>query len=441
MIRWTPHALALASLILCAPAFALNGFFAHGYGTQSKAMAGAGVALALDSLAPATNPAAIVWLGARTDIGLSLFNPVRGHSASGEPTGACASQSQCTFGLGPQNLDSGLELFPVPSFGMVRPLSERSAWALSVYGSGGLNTDYDTGSATFGVPSGTVPPGQSVTSPGVFGSGDAGVDLSQLFVVMSYAQRVGTGGAWGVAPILAGERFRAKGLRNFSAYSADPEHLTNNGYDQALGYGVRLGVQGTLHPMLKVGASWQSRVYMSKLDKYAGFFAEQGDLDVPSTFTVGIATTLIPAMTIAFDVQQIQFADVKSVGNHLLPNLVESRLGDDGGVGFGWRNMTIYKLGAAMQGEGNRTWRVGYSYGDQQIPDSQVFLNVLGPSVIRHHVTAGLTQKLSEGREWNVSLMFALRNTIDGPNPLDPAQRIEIEARMFEIEVSYAWGS
>lgn len=441
MIRWTPHALALASLILCAPAFALNGFFAHGYGTQSKAMAGSGVALALDSLAPATNPAAIVWLGARTDVGLSLFNPVRGHSASGEPTGACASQSQCTFGLGPQNLDSGLELFPVPSFGMVRPLSERSAWALSVYGSGGLNTDYDTGSATFGVPSGTAPPGQSVTSPGVFGSGDAGVDLSQLFVVMSYAQRFGTGGAWGVAPILAGERFRAKGLRNFSAYSADPEHLTNNGYDHALGYGVRLGVQGTLHPMLKVGASWQSRVYMSKLDKYAGFFAEQGDLDVPSTFTVGLATTLIPNVAIAFDVQQIQFADVKSVGNRLLPNLVESRLGDDRGVGFGWRNMTIYKLGAAMQGDGNRTWRIGYSYGDQQIPDSQVFLNVLGPSVIRHHVTAGLTQKLPDGREWNVSLMFALRNTVDGPNPLDPAQRIEIEARMFEIEISYAWGS
>lgn len=176
MIRWTRH--ALASLSLCAPAFALNGFFVHGYGTQSKAMAGTGVALALDSLAPATNPAAIVWLGARNDVALSLFNPVRGHSASGEPTGARASESPCTFGLGRQNLDSGLELFPVPSFGMGRPLSERSALALSVYGSGGLNTDYDTGSASFGVPAGAVPPGQSVTSPGAFGAEDAGIDLS-----------------------------------------------------------------------------------------------------------------------------------------------------------------------------------------------------------------------------------------------------------------------
>lgn len=441
MFRCIHRVLALASLSLCAPAFALNGFFAHGYGTQSKAMAGASVALALDSLAPATNPAAIVWLGARTDVGLSLFNPVRGHSASGEPSGACASQTQCTFGLGPQNLDSGLELFPVPSFGWVRPLSEQAAVALSVYGSGGLNTDYDTGSATFGTPSGAVPPGQSVTSAGVFGSGDAGVDLSQMFAVMSYARRLGSDGAWGIAPILAGERFRAKGLRSFSAFSADPDRLTNKGYDHAWGYGVRLGVQGwLLHPTLKAGASWQSRVYMSRLERYAGFFAEQGDLDIPSTFTVGLASTLIPKVTLAFDVQQIQFSDVKSVGNRLLPNLMASRLGDDEGVGFGWRNMTVYKLGAAIQGEENRVWRLGYSYGEQQIPDSQVFLNVLGPSVIRHHLTTGLTQKLPGGREWNLSLMFALRNTVDGPNPLDPVQRIEIEARMFEIEISYAWG-
>ena len=66
--------------------------------------------------------------------------------------------------------------------------------------------------------------------------------------------------------------------------------------------------------------------------------------------------------------------------------------------------------------------------------------NVLGPSVIRHHVTAGLTQRMPNGREWNVSLMFALRDSVDGQNPLDSAQQIEIEARMFEVEVSYTWG-
>jgi long-chain fatty acid transport protein len=436
----TRFALAATAMLATAPAFALNGFFAHGYGTQSKAMAGAGVALALDSLAPATNPAAIVFLGRRRDVGLSLFNPVRGHRAVGEPTGACANAQQCTFGLGPQDLDSGLELFPIPHFGLAQPLSDRAAFAFSVYGNGGLNTDYDSGRATFGVPAGTVPPGQSVTAPGVFGGNDTGIDLSQLFMVLSYARRVGGDGAWGIAPILAGQRFRAKGFRTFGGFSRDADALSNNGYDHALGGGLRAGVQWALTPGVRVGGSWQSRIHMTEFDRYAGLFAQQGDLDIPSTFTVGVAVKPTAALTVAFDVQQIRYSEVNSIGNPLLPNLMQARLGDDRGPGFGWNDQTIYKLGLAFKGGHGRTWRLGYSHGDQQVPDSQVFFNVVAPAVVAHHITGGLTQKLDGGREWNLSLMFAPRTSVSGSNALDPAQRIEIEARMFEIELSYGWG-
>jgi len=58
-----------ASLCISASASATNGYFSHGFGTQSKAMAGAGVALSLDSLAPATNPAGLLDVGDRRDIG------------------------------------------------------------------------------------------------------------------------------------------------------------------------------------------------------------------------------------------------------------------------------------------------------------------------------------------------------------------------------------
>ena len=425
---------------ISAPALALNGFFAHGYGTQSKAMGGAGVALALDSLAPATNPAAIVRLGKRSDVGRALFHPVRGYTASGTPSGACASASACSFGLDPQSIDSGSELFPIPSFGIVRPISDRAALGLSVYGNGGLNTDYTAGSATYGVPSGSVPPGQSASTPGVYGAGDAGIDLSQLFVVLSYARRFGDELSIGVAPILAGQRFRAKGLGSFAAYSSDPAHLGNTGYDTALGGGGRVGIQAQVHPRLQLGASWQSRIYMAKFNRYAGLFAGQGDLDIPSTFTLGAAATVTPALTVAFDVQRILYSDVAAIGNRLLPNLATARLGDDGGAGFGWKDMSIYKLGVALAASGNRTWRFGYSYGTAQIPGSQNFLNVLGPAVVQHHLTAGLTQKLANGRAINLSLMFAPYNSVEGPNPLDAAQRVEVEARMLEVEFSYAWG-
>lgn len=437
----TRIASALLLSAVCAPALALNGFFAHGYGTQSKAMGGAGVALALDALAPATNPAAIVRLGRRTDAGLALFHPVRGYTASGTPSGACASAGECSFGLDPQSIDSGSELFPVPSFGLVRPISERAALGIAVFGNGGLNTDYTAGSATFGVPSGSVPPGQSASAPGVYGAGDAGIDLSQLFVVASYARRLGDRWAIGIAPILAGQRFRAKGLASFAAYSSDPAHLGNTGYDTALGGGGRVGIQAEVHPQLQLGASWQSRIYMAKFDRYAGLFAGRGDLDIPSTFTLGAAAIVTPALTVAVDVQHILYGDVDAIANPLLPNLAAARLGDDGGAGFGWKDMTIIKLGVAVAGAGQRTWRFGYSYGTAQIPGSQNFLNVLGPAVVQHHLTAGLTQTLAGGRSINLSLMFAPYDSIAGPNPLDPAQRVEVEARMLEVEISYAWGS
>ncbi|MEZ5457414.1 MAG: hypothetical protein R3F04_15110, partial [Lysobacteraceae bacterium] len=55
----------LVTLGAVSTASATNGYFSHGYGTQSKAMGGAGVALSLDSLAPATNPAGLLHVGDR----------------------------------------------------------------------------------------------------------------------------------------------------------------------------------------------------------------------------------------------------------------------------------------------------------------------------------------------------------------------------------------
>ncbi|WP_420468052.1 OmpP1/FadL family transporter [Panacagrimonas sp.] len=433
-------AVAGGTLLVCGPTWATNGYFAHGYGTQSKAMAGAGVALSLDSLTPATNPAGVAGLGGRIDAGASLFSPLRGHDVSGTASGACASAQQCTFGVGPQDIDSRNELFVIPHFGWLRVVSPQAVVGISVYGNGGLNTEYRRGSATFGVPQGEVPPGQAVTAPGVFGANDTGVDLTQVFAMFTYARKVNDDLSWGVSPILAAQRFRAKGLGNFAPFSADPQNLSNRGYEDSFGGGVRLGVQGALTSTVRIGASWQSRVYMSEFDHYAGLFAEQGDFDVPSTFTIGAAANLSPTLTAALDVQHIAFSEVDSVGNPLLPNLAQARLGDDGGAGFGWDDVTVIKLGFAVQGAGQRTWRFGYSYADQPIQDTELLFSLLAPAVVEHHFTAGLTQKLTGSNAWSVALMYAPRNSVDGTNPLDPAQRIELEMQQFELELSYSWG-
>ncbi len=49
----------IALAIVPAAANATNGYFAHGYGVRSKAMAGTGVAFSQDAVAAAINPAGL----------------------------------------------------------------------------------------------------------------------------------------------------------------------------------------------------------------------------------------------------------------------------------------------------------------------------------------------------------------------------------------------
>ena len=58
--------IALAAI----PAAATNGYFAHGYGIKAKGMGGVATALAQDSFGGANNPASMVWVGTRLDLGL-----------------------------------------------------------------------------------------------------------------------------------------------------------------------------------------------------------------------------------------------------------------------------------------------------------------------------------------------------------------------------------
>ena len=72
-------------------------------------------------------------------------------------------------------------------------------------------------------------------------------------------------------------------------------------------------------------------------------FAENGGFDVPESYGVGVAFKLTPALTVAADVERINYSDIASVGNPL--NLTQP-LGTAQGAGFGWQDINIYKVGA-----------------------------------------------------------------------------------------------
>ncbi|MCB1631382.1 MAG: outer membrane protein transport protein [Pseudomonadales bacterium] len=418
---------AIAALLAAPGALATNGYFSHGYSMKEKALAGAGVALPQDALAAATNPAGMVKVGDRIDAGALIFSPHRSYTVRGNPSGAPGS-----FGLTPGTVKSGSEYFLIPHFGWNHMIDDERAIGVSVYGNGGMNTDW---------------PGKAGGGAGTFyggafgGKAGAGVDLAQLFVNISYAQQIGESTAVGISPILAYQRFEGTGLAAFAAmgFSRDPARVTDKGHDNSFGYGARIGVTHEVQPGLVLGATYQTKIYMDEFDRYSGLFAEKGGFDIPATATIGLAWDTSPTTRLVFDVQRIWYSDIPSVGRRMLPGLMTAQLGDDKGAGFGWRDMTVFKLGYQWTVCRDWTWRVGYSFTDQPIPSSEVLFNILAPGIMEQHFTAGFTQRIAESSEWSFAVMYAPEKTVRGANPLDPVQRITLRMDEWEVGASYAW--
>ncbi len=428
------ESLFLRSALVCAlgtaatTVQATNGYSPTGFGTANKGLAGAGVALPQDALAGATNPAGMVHVGHRIDLGVALFAPDRGFTAdnnAGPPPMGPGDPSS----VPPGTYDSRNDLFLIPHAGWNTPIDDKSSIGVLLGANGGMNTEYDDDVwRNFNNPAGTA-------------RAPTGVDFAQLFVGVPYALKLNDRHAIGVMPILAVQRFEAKGLQPFRALSVAPDKVTNNGYDYSWGYGVRVGWLGQLTDRLAVGASAQSRLYMTEFDDYAGLFAEHGDFDVPPTVTVGLSFAVTPEVTLVADWQRIFFGEVKALHN---PNdrapSAGVLLGSEDGLGFGWQDINIFKLGVQWQYSPQLTLRAGVSHADQLFDNGEALFNVLAPATVRTHASLGLSY--SYGRSGTLSLAYtrAFYEEIGGSNPaFTGPQTGSVQMDQHELEVSWAW--
>jgi len=447
-VRLKLIAAALVAATFPASVWATNGYFTHGVSTAEKGLAGAGAAYSQDTLAAGNNPAGMVWQGKRYDIGIGVFAPMRSYTVTGGPTNQCQG-TNCTFSIGDgdTSIDSENESFLIPSFGYNWMLDNDNSLGISVYGNGGMNTEYKGGEATFFVP--PPGPGAFLTFDGTFGDGTAGVDLAQMFIATTYSSKLSPTSSWGISGIIAYQRFEAKGLGNFAPFSTDPENLTNNDHDTSTGIGLRVGYQAEISPGFRFGAAYQPKIQMSEFDDYAGLFAEDGDFDIPSTLSIGVSVDIGQDRMFIADVQRINYEDVASVSNNFekltsgcMPGSPttggtgDGCLGGSDGGGFGWENIVIFKLGYQWTNEKN-TWRLGYSKTDQPIPSSEVLFNILAPGVVREHITFGFSRQLSSNSSIDFAAMYAPAEEVDGTSPFDPQQEIELEMDQYELVLSY----
>lgn len=402
-------------------AMATDGFFQYGFGARHKALGGAGTAAAWDATAMSINPAGLVHAGNELDLALSIFVPDRGFTGSGGP------------GFTPSGSVDGNETkgFPIPNVAYSRPMGENGAFGFSLYGNGGMNTDYAPvtnpacGSAPFPAPN------------GVFCGGNAGVNLNQAFISVGYAHDFGQW-SFGIAPILAVQYFEGKGLLAFGGVTSDPTALSNNETEYSTGLGVRIGAEVEVSENVRLGASYQSEMDMSKFDKYAGLFADQGDFDIPQNLNIGIAADVTPNLTLMFDYRWLNYEGVNAVGN---ATTVPLPFGSTNGPGFGWDDVDSYKFGAEWRRDDEWTFRAGFSTGNNPIGPEDVTLNILAPGVTEQHFTGGFEKKFGDRHALEMGVMYAPESTVSGievtPQGPNPGHTIEIGMTQYEVTVGW----
>lgn len=481
-------ALALAvGATIPASAWATNGYFAHGWGTKSKAMAGVATALPQDTLVAATNPAGMAFVGNSMDIGVSFFSPSpRGYEANndystagGFPTGPFVA---------PGEYDSSGDWFIIPSFGYNYVIDSQSTIGVSVYGNGGMNTKYEERPPfenfaaypnQLAMPAGSQPPASSgqfaspsgllfrmtpqgpapVTGPasapnnanpnGVFtATTPTGINLEQLFIEIPYTFKLGQGKqSIGIAPVFAIQRFEATGLQPFKQMSVAPDSVTNNGWDYSYGGGLHFGWYGEVSDRLAFGASYRTTVWMTKLSDYSGLFADGGSFDIPAMLNLGVAYKASSNLTLAFDYQHIFYDEIHSISNSNDLNVSDCRtarepycLGGESGLGFGWESMDVFKFGLRYDASQKLSLLGGFSINTDFLKtDNQALFNVLAPATIRWHLTAGVSYRATEKDSFNFAFAYMPKETIDGTSPeLTQTQTGSLYMQQMDIELSWS---
>lgn len=409
----------LVAATLASPAAATDGYFSHGYGVKSQGIGGVGIALPQDALAAASNPAGMGLIGDRLDVGLTWFRPEREAKISGTPGGFSDGKFD----------GNNRENFLIPEAGFNKVITPDVTLGVSVYGNGGMNTDYEKPIPLLNGGSGR----------------SSGINYIQLFVAPTATWKITPSQTLGVSLNLGYQRFEAKGIDGFKAIAAFPNNLTGRDVDDAYGIGLHLGWIGQITDSVTLGATYQTKTNFQKFDKYKSLFAGGGEMDAPATYGVGIAVKATPQLTVAADVQRILYSDVDAIGNSASKwngAFFPGNLGKSNGPGFGWDDVTVFKLGASYAYSDALTLRAGYNHSTNPIPKQEALFNILAPAVVQDHLSLGATWVLPNKGELSVAYTHAFEDSVNGTGAIPAAfggGNVKLKMYQDSIGVAYGW--
>ncbi len=360
---------------------------------KAMGMGATGVAYTQDTLCAAYNPAGMVRLGTRTDIGFHWIES----DPSVQVTDSTLTGANGTFpGSRGKN-------FGTPEFGtnwMVFDSIDVSV-GLIAYTREHYRASYPGIFPAFGT-----------TSPLMmeFWQGSLSPVVSMKFDKFYI----------GASADFICQTFKAEGLQNFDVTGSTVAEgdVTNRKVNAIEGFTYTIGVMYDITPCLTLGGSYQFRMEGHKFHNYRGLLAKNGRVDIPERILGGF--NYHPCgrpYTISVDVEHVDWGKIPAI-HHTFPDtltdLQTTPFGGPKGPGFGWEDIFLGHVGMDWEVSEGFTLRVGYRYSQELVRKQETFMNTLTNQVVNQLVTAGYTVYVSDCTEVSGYAGYGWRRTVHG---------------------------
>jgi long-chain fatty acid transport protein len=406
--KWALFLLAfLASAMDARTAKAQYGTILSGTGAVNRSFGGVAVATPLSPAgAMYWNPATLSGFDrSEFEADAELLFP---HSSAASQVSAGALGP----GIPPVGLagrtDSDIGVFPLPTIGLVYvPHNSDFTFGLGVFAAAGFGVDYAGSNIN---PLLTAPP------PRGLGFGSVYSEFEDLQINPAVAYRLTERITVSAGPILNLARLEVK-----PGLFAPPDNASGNGFatypDATHGQTTWGGgfIAGVYYKADTWGAGasvkspqWFDTFRFNSTDQVGGPRDLALHADLPMIVSFGAAYTGLDRWVFGADFHYIDYRDAEFLG--------DQGFDANGAVhGLGWRSVFAVALGAQYQLTEALSLRLGYSWNENPIPNSQSFVSTPAPVIIENMISAGASWKVTEDFTLSFAYVHAFENSIEGP--------------------------
>ena len=319
-----------------------------------------------------------------------------------------------TFGLGvpPINLAGTTEnedaVFPMPTMALAyRPEQSNVTLGLGIFAVAGFGLDY-AGSATN--------PVLTAPAPNGIGFGPIFAQYQALQIAPSLVYDVNPCFSVSVSPLV-----NIAMLQFDPGAFAAPDDANGDGFatypggthsTSSWGAGFSVGAYYDAGDWA-FGASYKSEQHFqtyefNTTDELGRPGSAEFDLSLPAIVSLGASYEGIEHVLLAADVRYLDFENTDGFG--------DSGFSPTGALrGLGFESVWAVALGAQLQLSDALTARLGYSWGENPIPDAQSFANVATPVIVEHTLSVGATWDVTDALSFSFAYSHGFENEIEGP--------------------------